>query len=145
MTTLHDALTAPATKPAVVADLTALIESEVAGLGGITGIAAKAAIAGAKKKDPTIVSRIASSYVSALAEALQPLWERFLAEGGDDFGAYLVAHQPEASAAIMTAADSAAPAGGQARSMYDTFKPQATKVLVGALPRIGALVQRHAG
>ena len=47
MTSLREALTAPETKPAVVADLSALIESEVAGLSGLTGIAIKTAFAGA--------------------------------------------------------------------------------------------------
>ena len=45
----------------------------------------------------------------------------------------------------MTAVDAAAPSGGQARAMYDKFKPQVAKILVGALPRLGALVQKHAG
>ncbi|WP_454296253.1 DUF6918 family protein [Salana multivorans] len=145
MTSLREALTAPETKPAVVADLSALIESEVAGLSGLTGIAIKTAFAGAKKKDPNIVSRAASGYVGTLGDALEPLWQRFQAEGGSDFGAFLVANQPEAEKAIMTAVDAAAPSGGQARAMYDKFKPQVAKILVGALPRLGALVQKHAG
>ncbi|ROR96166.1 hypothetical protein EDD28_0742 [Salana multivorans] len=145
MTTLREALTAPETKPAVVADLATLIDSEISGLGGLTGIAIKTAFAAAKKKNPDIVSRVASGYVGTLGDALQPLWERFQAGGGGDFGAFLVANQAEAEKAIMTAVDAAAPSGGQARAMYDKFKPQAAKIMVGALPRLGALLQKHAG
>ena len=140
MTSLREALTNPAAKPAVVADLASLVEGEVASMGGFTGIGAKAAL----KTNPGLVTQMAGAYAGTFADALQGLWDRFQASGEADFGAFLVANRPEAESAIMTAVEAAAPAGGQARSMYDRFKLQAAKLLSGALPKIGALVQKHA-
>lgn len=145
MTTLREALTAPETKPKVVADLAELIDSEISGMSGLSGIAVKTAFAAAKKRSPDLVTKVANGYVGTLADALQPLWTKFTQAGGSDFGSYLVANEKEASDAVISAVDAAAPSGGQQRAMYDKFKPQAVKVLTKALPRLGAIIQKHAG
>lgn len=144
MTTLRDTLTSPDRKPAVVADLGALIENEVQGMSGLTGIAAKAAYAAAKTRNPNIAQRAGGAYLGALADAIDPFWSQFTASGGGDFGAYLAQRSDEVSPALQRAMDAEAPAAGSQRAMYDRFKPQAVKVLTGALPRLGALVQKHA-
>ncbi len=144
MTTLRETLTAAETKPAVVADLAALIDGEVSSMGGLTGIAAKAAVGAAKAKNPDIVKRGAASYVGTLADALDPFWTAHKADGGADFSAYVASHKDAVSAAVLKAVDSEV-GSGKERGMYDKFKPQINKVLLGALPKIGALVQKHAG
>lgn len=145
MTTLSEALTAPQTKPAVVADLSGLIESQVGELRGLSGIAIKTAFAGAKRQDPQVVTKAANAYVGELGNVLQPLWDKFQASGGNDFGAFLVANRAEAESAIVTAVDAGAPKSGQAAAMYQRFKPQVVKLLGGALPELGAIIQKHAG
>ncbi|WP_108719084.1 hypothetical protein [Miniimonas sp. S16] len=144
MTTLRETLTAPDKKPAVVADLTTLIEGEVAGMGGLTGIAAKAAFSAAKKQKPDVVQRGSAAYLGTLADALDPFWQRSNAEGGD-FPAYVTAHQDEVGAALQAKIESEVTAGGKERAMFDKFKGQIAKVMVGALPKLAALVQKHAG
>ncbi|PWD50612.1 hypothetical protein C8046_08060 [Serinibacter arcticus] len=144
MTTLREQLTAADTKPAAVADLAALIDGEVAGMSGLTGIAAKTAVKAAKAKRPDVVQRGANAYLGTLADALDPFWTTHRAQGGTDFGAYVAANSDQVSAAVMAAIESEVGTGNQ-RSMFDKFKPQLGKVLVGALPKIGALVQKHAG
>lgn len=145
MTQLSEALTAPEKKPAVVTDLAALIEGEIQGMGGLTGIAAKAAVKAAQARNPKIIERGSAAYVGTLADALDPFWTSFRASGGTDFGAYLKQNEKEANAAVLAAVDAEVPAGGKERGMYEKFKPQIGKVLVGALPKLGALVQKHAG
>lgn len=144
MTTLRDTLTAPETKPAAVADLASLIDAEVAGMSGLTGIAAKTAVKAAKAKRPDVVTRGANAYLGTLADALDPFWTRHSAEGGGDFGAYVAANSAEVNAAVLAAVESEVGSGNQ-RSMYEKFKPQLSKVVAGALPKIGTLVQKHAG
>lgn len=144
MTNLRDTLTSADKKPAVVADLGVLVENEVSGLGGLTGIAAKAAYAAAKAKDSNIAQRAGGAYLGTLADALDPFWSSFTSSGGGDFGAYLAQREAEVAPALQRAMEAEAPAAGSQRAMFDRFKPQAVKVLTGALPRLGALVQKHA-
>ncbi|WP_284251147.1 DUF6918 family protein [Litorihabitans aurantiacus] len=144
MTTLRETLTAPETKPAAVADLAALIEAEIAGMSGLTGIAAKTAVKAAKARRPDVVERGANAYLGTLADALAPFWERHRAEGGGDFAGYVALHSGEVRDAVLAAIEGEVGSGNQ-RSMYEKFKPQLTKVLTGALPKIGGLVQKHAG
>lgn len=144
MTTLREKLTSPDTKPSVVADLGTLIEQEVSGLGGLTGVAAKTAFSAAKAKEPNIAQRAAGGYLGALADALDPFWTQFQSAGGGDFGAYLKQNETEVTASLQQVMDAEAPASGGQRAMYDRFKGQAVKILTGALPKIGALVQQYA-
>ena len=143
MTSLREQLTAADTKPAAVADLAALIDAEVAGMGGLTGIAAKTAVKAAKAKRPDIVTRGANAYLGTLADALDPFWVRSK-EQGTDFVAFVQTNSEEVGAAVMTAIESEVGNGNQ-RSMFDKFSGQVKKVLVGALPKIAALVTKHAG
>lgn len=145
MTTLRETLTSPQTKPAVVADLGGLIETEVSNLGGLTGVAVKAAYAAAKAKEPKIAQRAAGGYLGAFSDALDPFWTQFQGAGGGDFGAYLQDNSAAVTAALEKAMDAEAPSGGSQRAMYDRFKGQGVKVLSGALPQLGALIQKHAG
>lgn len=144
MTNLKEALTAPQTKPAVVADLATLIDRQVGTLGGLSGIAIKTAFGAAKRKDPAVVTKAANAYAGELGEVLQPLWDRFTASGGSDFGSFLSANKGEAETAIMTAVENGAPASGPERAMFDRFKPQVTKLLTSALPELGQIIQKHA-
>ena len=59
-------------------------------------------------------------------------------------GAYVAANSAEVNAAVLAAVESEVGSGNQ-RSMYEKFKPQLSKVVAGALPKIGTLVQKHAG
>lgn len=145
MTSLRDTLTDPSRKTAVVTDLSSLIEGEVATMGGLSGIAAKTAFAAVKKKDATIVSRAAGAYLGPLADALGPHWDSFKATGGSDFGAYLTSNSAAVNASLRDTLKAEAPTSGSARGMYEKFEPQILKVMAGALPRLGAMVQKHAG
>lgn len=144
MTNLRDTLTSPDRKPAVVSDLAALIENQIANLTGLTGIAAKTAFATAKKSRPDVVQRAANAYLGSFADALDPFWQQFTASQGTDFGADLAANKAEVTAALERAMDAEAPSSGSQRAMFDRFKPQVVKMLGGALPDLGALVQKHA-
>ncbi|ACQ78956.1 conserved hypothetical protein [Beutenbergia cavernae DSM 12333] len=140
--TLTTALTAPEVRPAVVADIAALVDSEVSGLGGISGIAIKGAYAAAKKRSSTAVSRGIDSELDTILGVLQPHWDAYRANGGASFGAYLQAHDGVADE-ILSVAEAQAKARG-AEKMYGPFAGQARKILVGALPGLGDIVEKHA-
>lgn len=144
MTTLRETLTAPATKPAVVADLGSLIEDEIAGMKGLSGVAVKTAVKAAKAGKPDIVQRGSNAYLGTLADTLDPFWSRFTESGGGDFGSFLQTNEAQVKEAFLTTAEQEV-SGGREKAMFEKFKPQVISVVMGALPKIGALVQKYAG
>lgn len=140
MTQLREVLTSPERKPAVVNDLAVLVDTEVSNLGGLTGIAAKAAYAGARNRVPGAIS----ANLPQIADVVQPYWDSFQAAGASDFGAHLAENSDAVVSSVIGVVDSEVAASGTAAGMYGRFKPQLVKILTGALPRLGAIVQSHA-
>lgn len=145
--TLQEILLAPDTKPQVVKDCCALIDSEVAGKSGISGTAVKLAY--------KTVSAFASGYVRQTVESLlpqivgklQPFWADFNASGSSGFGDYLVKRGDEVSEALLSVTDARAEKSSRATVIkaYRSVRGGAGKHIQAALPRVGELVTKYAG
>lgn len=145
--TLQEILLAPDTKPQVVKDCCALIDSEVAGKSGISGTAVKLAY--------KTVSAFASGYVRhsvenllpQIVEKLQPFWADFNESGSSGFGDYLVKRGDEVSEALLSVTDARAEKSsrGAVIKAYRSVRGGAGKHIVAALPRVGDLVAKYAG
>ena len=145
--TLQEILLAPDTKPQVVKDCCALIDSEVAGKSGISGTAVKLAY--------KTVSAFASGYVRhtvvnllpQIVEKLQPFWEDFNASGSSGFGDYLAKRGDEVSEALLSVTDARAEKSSRATVIkaYRSVRGGASKHITAALPRVGEMVTKYAG
>jgi hypothetical protein len=145
--TLKTTLCDKTTKPAVIADLGALVDAEVAGKGGISGTVIKTGYAAVKKVKPGFVDHALGALLPKFAEALQPLWTEHRAAGGGDFGAFLAARPDRAADALLGVTDARAKASGKEalRKVYDKLRPNAKKNVIEALPRLGRVIDKHAG
>jgi hypothetical protein len=141
--TLQEVLLAPDVRPNVVADGVTLVNEEVADKGLI--------IKGAYKTVTAFASGIIQDAVETLLPdmlvQLQPFWAEFNANGGGNFGDFLVARGEAASEALLSVTDARAKNSERApiRKAYNAVRPSGVKNVEAALPRLGALVQKYAG
>ena len=145
MKTLTDALLDESTRPTVVADLGQVVNEEVQAKKGVTGMTVKAAVATVRKVSPNVIGSAINGMLPDFAQALQPFWDDF--GGTGDFGAYLAGRGEEASNALVSVTDKKAENTSKAvfRKAYGSLRPRAIENVNTALPRLGAVIQKHAG
>jgi hypothetical protein len=144
--TLSKQLLAKKNRPAVVTDLVDVVRQEVAAKKGISGAALKAGYGTATKMMPDLVRKAVRRLLPDAAAALDPFWDRFVGEGGTDFGQYLAAHGAEVSTALLAVTDARAEATSKdaLKKVYRALRGKADVHVQAALPRLGATLQKHA-
>jgi hypothetical protein len=145
--TLKTALLDKTKRPAVVADLNSLVDAEVAGKGGLSGTVIKAGYATVKKVKPGFVAHAINALLPTFLDALQPLWAEHRGAGTGDFGAFLAARPDRAADALLGVTDARAKASNREalKKGYDKLRPNAKKHVIDALPRLGRVIDKHAG
>ncbi|WP_265443658.1 DUF6918 family protein [Flexivirga meconopsidis] len=143
--TLSESLLAADTRPAVVADLVGVIDAEVKGKKGLGGVAIKGGYAAIRKVSPTIATTATDRMLPDFAAALQPFWADF--GGAGDFGSYLSGRGDEVADALLQVTDRRAAATDREplKRAYNGLRGKAKDNVKAALPRLGAVVQQHAG
>jgi hypothetical protein len=146
MATLTEMLLTPAAEPHVLADCQALVESELAGKGGLSGTAVKGAYKVVTAFAPGYYAQTLRSMLPDVVSALEPFWTDFQASGGADFGDYLAKRGDEVSSALLSVTDGMADISGRAAIVkaYQMVRGGAGKNIEAALPALGALVQKYA-
>jgi hypothetical protein len=144
--TLKDILLDSSRRPAVVTDFGDLVDAEVSDKGGVSGAVVKTGFAAVKKIKPGIIPSAVDTLLPDFATALEPFYGDFRAKGGNDFGAYLVGRSDEASDALLSVTDSRAEKSSRdsIKKVYGKLRPNGKKNVEEALPRLGALVDKHA-
>lgn len=146
MATLQEMLLTPDVMPQVVADCQALVESELAGKGGLSGTAVKGAYKVVTTFAPGYYVETLRNMLPNVSDALEPFWAGFLVSGGADFGDYLAKHGEEVAEALLSVTDNMAEVSGRAVIVktYQMVRGGASKNIVAALPALGAMVQKYA-
>lgn len=143
MNALSTALLDPGTRPQVVDTLVQLAESEVSGKKGISGTMMKTAFAGARKASPGGVGKAINTLLPGVAAALDP---HFDAKGEKAFGSYLSdpARSGQVADELLAVADRKASSleGNPLGKVYGSFRGKAKEHVVGALPALGAALER---
>ena len=131
---------------AVIDDLNALVDSEVARKSGLSGGVVKAGYAGLKKVKPGIVPEAIDRMLDEFVDQLEPFWTAFGTETGGDFGIFLAARPQEASEALLAVTDRRAARSSRAAitSIYSKLRPKAQQNVIEALPGLGAVIEKHA-
>lgn len=146
MPSLLQTLGAPPKRQAVIADCQALIDSEVDSKGGLTGFAIKGAYKLVKGFKPGFVREVVDALLDDFCRKLQPVVDE--ARGaGRPAGAYLAEHRGRAADALLSITDERARRSRHAvvKGAYDKLRPMAKRHVEEAVPRVGALVEKHAG
>lgn len=146
MATLTAVLSDKSRRSQVVADCAQLVDEEVRGKSGLSGIAVKGAYAIVKKVKPNVVDDAVGRLLDAFAAQLDPFYQGFVAEGaGQSFAAYLMPRSAEVANALLKITDERAErAENKAlRSAYQKLRPTAVKHVEAAVPGIGRVIAKH--
>jgi hypothetical protein len=131
---------------AVIEDLNALVDSEVANKSGLSGGIVKTGYAALKKVKPGIVPEAIDKMLDEFVDQLEPFWTTFTTEASGDFGTFLGTRPQEASEALLAVTDRRAERSNRAAitSIYGKLRPKAQENVIEALPGLGAVVEKHA-
>src|SRR5579859_7675856 len=132
--------------PRLVTDAQALVDSELANKGGISGTAVKAAYKAVTAFAPGYYQETLRSMLPDMIVQLQPYWADFGASGGADFGDYLAKRGEEVAESLLSVTDNMAQLSGRATVVkaYQMVRGGAGKNIEAALPALGAMVQKYA-
>ncbi|GGL43247.1 DUF6918 family protein [Nocardia jinanensis] len=144
---LSESLLDETTRPAFLADAVQVLDAEVSDKGGASGLAVKGGYAAVKKISPSIVPDALESLAPKLLEQLQPYWGEFQAGGTGSFGELLSSKGDEVAESLLTVTDARAASSSRPalQKVYNSMRSSAKKNVIEALPRLGELVQKHAG
>ncbi|MEU1428856.1 hypothetical protein ABZ412_17445 [Nocardia sp. NPDC005746] len=144
---LSESLLDDAKRPAFIADAEKVLDGEVSDKGGASGLVVKGGYAAIKKVSPSIVGDALESFVPKFVEQLEPYWAEYQNGGSGSFADLLVSKQDEVADALLAVTDARAEASSRPAltKVYNSMRSSAKKHVAEALPRLGDLVQRHAG
>lgn len=146
MPSLTEALTQESKKSAVVDDCCKLIDEEVADKGGISGLAIKAGYGAVKGIKPGFVRQVVSDLLPEFAKALDPIHAEAVSQG-KPVVAHFEANAGRVADGLLAITDGKAKnaKSGVVKGTYEKLRPTAKKHVEAAVPRLGRLVEKHAG
>jgi hypothetical protein len=145
MPNLVEALTSDSKKIAVVDDCVALIDAEVADRGGLTGLAIKAGYKAIQGVKPGFVRQVVVDLLPEFSQALDPLYQEAKSRG-KGVREYFTANTPRVADALLGITDEKAnrSKSGLVKGTYDKLRGSAKKNVESAVPRLGAMIEKHA-
>jgi hypothetical protein len=112
--TLQEILLAPDRRPAVVKDVENLVDAEVAGKSGVSGLAVKSGYGLIKKINSTFVSDAVDSMLDNFVARLEPYYAEHVAAGTGSFADRLTGNSSDVADALLGVTDDRA-AGSRRR------------------------------
>jgi hypothetical protein len=146
MATLAEVLTSDAKKAAVVDDCCTLIDQEVADKGGLSGLAIKAGYSAVKGIKPGFIKHVVNDLLPEFAKVLEPVYAE-AKSSNQPVSAFFVSNSGRVADALLSITDGKAQrsSSGLVKGTYDKLRGTAKKNVETAVPRLGKLVERHAG
>jgi len=133
----------------IIEDVVELIDREVDDKGGLTGMALKGGYNAVKQmRDGRMIHKAVDDMLDEFTEALEPLYDDYMAaESTRSFEQYLDAHEDRATQALLGITDRRADDASNQflAETYDKLRGQAEDHVADALPRVGRLIDKHAG
>jgi hypothetical protein len=146
MSSLTEALTSDSKKAAVVEDCLELIDSEVADKGGLSGLAIKAGYGVVKGIKPGFIKQAVSDLLPDFATALQPIYDEAKSKS-KPVADYMKDNSARVADALLAITDAKAQRSksGAVKGTYEKLRGSAKKNVEAAVPRLGKMVEKHAG
>ena len=141
--TLAEALAGDDKRPQLISDCVELVDSEVRSKSGMSGIAIKGAYGAVKKIKPGFVKNVVDSLMDDWLEKLEPHHQGW--NGSGPFADYVRKHDDAVAEDLLTVTDARAAKSDNrtAKKLYGKLRPSAKKNVAGAVPKLGALVDKH--
>ncbi len=145
MPNLTEALTAEEKRHAVVEDCLALIEAEVQDKGGLTGLAIKAGYKTVQGIKPGFVRQVVTDLLPDFAHAMEPIYQE-AKSNGRGVREHLTANGSRVADALLSITDEKAKRAksGMVKGTYEKLRASAKKNVESAVPRLAAMIEKHA-
>ena len=146
MPNLLESLASDSKKSAVADDCLALIDSEVADKGGLTGLVIKAGYKTVQGIKPGFVRQVVSDLIPEFAVALDPLYQEAKSTNRS-VKDHFTANAPRVADALLSITDAKAghSKSGMVKGTYEKLRSSAKKNVEDAVPRLGKLLEKYAG
>ncbi|MBD0323646.1 MAG: hypothetical protein ICV72_09700 [Aldersonia sp.] len=131
---------------AFVEDALALVDAEVEGKRGATGLAVRAGYGAVNRLNPDLVRDAMVALLPELVDRLDPHWRDYTDAGSETFGDHLAARSDDVAEELLTVTDERIDGSSMqaVKRVYATMRPAAKRHVVEALPRVGGLIERYA-
>jgi hypothetical protein len=141
--TLASVLADPTRRRAVIDDSVQLIEDEVHGKGGLSGMALKAGYRAVKAIKPGVIHASVDMLLPDFAPAVDPFYVKAKASG--DVRRYFVANADAIADALLGVTDRRAERAKQElmKKTYGGLRPMAKRHTAEAVPRLADLIAKH--
>jgi hypothetical protein len=145
MPNLTEALTADSKRSAVIEDCLSLIDAEVADKGGLTGLAIKAGYRTVQGVKPGFVRQVVTDLLPEFSLALDPLYQEAKTQGRG-VREHFVTNATRVADALLSITDEKAKRSksGMVKGTYDKLRGTAKKSVESAVPRVAAMIEKHA-
>lgn len=145
MATLTELLLTDEKRPQVVADSVQIIEDEVKDKKGATGLVIKAGFKTVKAFKPGVLPEVTNALLDDFVARMEPFYAQHLAAGGGDVQSFVVGNADSIADALLGITDERAQRSKHKTLVkaYQSLRPQGKKQVVAAMPRVGAMLQRH--
>lgn len=145
MATLVETLQEPTKARAIVADGVVLIDSEVRGKRGVTGLAIKAGYKTVKRLRSDVIEQALAHLLPEFAPQIDPFYAAAQKEG--NVRAYFLSHAGEIAEALLSVTDAKAKVARSRviQKAYLSLRPQGRKHTMEAVPGLADLVEKHVG
>ena len=145
MGSLVDTVKDSAKRSAVLDDCVRLIEAEVAGKKGLTGIAVKAAMKSVKGLRPGMVRQSMDALLDDFSVKIEPFWQECQASGKPSRSFFTTRKVDIANALLSITDDRAAKSPHRVLvKAYKTLRGKAINHIGDAMPRFADLLDQHA-
>lgn len=145
MPNLTEALTADSKKGPVIEDCLSLIDAEVADKGGLTGLAIKAGYKTVQGIKPGFVRQVVTDLLPEFAVALDPLYQEARSKG-QPVREHFTSNSSRVADALLSITDEKAKRSksGMVKGTYEKLRGSAKKNVEAAVPRLAAMIEKHA-
>ncbi len=145
MPSLTETFASESKRAVVVDDCLALIDAEVADKGGLTGLAIKAGYRTVQGIKPGFVKQVVTDLLPDFAKALDPLCAEALSKGAN-LRQHLDANATRVADALLGITDEKArrSKSGMVKGTYEKLRGSAKKNVEAAVPRLAAMIEKHA-
>lgn len=143
VTTLNELLLNPDTRPRVISDAISLVETEVQGKGGISGMAIKTGYAAVKRFKPSLIPDAVDSLIDRFVDKLEPFYTEWAGQGTNgSFGDHLRSQSNTVANALLAVTDERAQQiqADLIKKTYDRLRPMGEKNVEAAVPGLARTI-----
>jgi hypothetical protein len=144
VTNLRERLGQGDTRKTVVADACEVLDQEVAGKPGLSGVAIRGAYSIVKNIKPGFIAEVVDGLLDDFLDVLDPFCQEAV-QKAQPAGNYVAANGERVAEKLLAITDQRAARSSRAviRKTYDKLRPTAIKHVAAAMPRLGQLLEKH--